>query len=177
VNSSNSLPNGNWELALDRILPTYGHRNWIVIADSAYPAHSNPGITTIATGADHLQVLSEVLDRLSSCEHIRAHVYTDLELKFISEEDAAGVCRYRLALDRLLAAHDTRALEHEQIISRLDQAATLFNILILKTTLRLPYTSVFLNLDCGYWSTDAEARLRARLQAPDLNSASTDVGA
>jgi hypothetical protein len=24
----------------------------------------------------------------------------------------------------------------------------------------LPYTSVFLQLDCGYWSADAERRLR-----------------
>jgi hypothetical protein len=29
-----------------------------------------------------------------------------------------------------------------------------------KTNLTLPYTSVFLQIDCGYWSADAERRLR-----------------
>jgi hypothetical protein len=28
------------------------------------------------------------------------------------------------------------------------------------TNLTLPYTSVFLELDCGYWSPEAEQRLR-----------------
>jgi len=33
------------------LLPLFGHRNWIVVADSAYPAHSMPGIETIVSGA------------------------------------------------------------------------------------------------------------------------------
>jgi len=36
-----------WESQLHRQLPLYGHRNWIVVADSAYPAQSRPGIETI----------------------------------------------------------------------------------------------------------------------------------
>jgi hypothetical protein len=38
-----------------------------------------------------------------------------------------------------------------------------FRVLILKTTLAIPYTSVFVNPDCAYWSADAERRLRASL--------------
>ena len=53
--------NETWEAVLTRRLPLLGHRNWIVVADAAYPAQSNPGIETIATGADHLQVLARVL--------------------------------------------------------------------------------------------------------------------
>jgi hypothetical protein len=45
----------------------------------------------------------------------------------------------------------------------LDEAGKTFNVLILKTNLTLPYTSVFLELDCGYWSEEAEQRLRAAL--------------
>jgi hypothetical protein len=29
----------------------------------------------------------------------------------------------------------------------------------------LPYTSVFIQLDCGYWSAEAEQRLRAAFSA------------
>jgi len=32
---------------------------------------------------------------------------------------------------------------------------------MIKTNLSLPYTSVFIWLDCGYWSDEAEKRLRA----------------
>src|SRR5665213_988847 len=35
-----------WTMVLDERLPLYGHRNWIVIADSAYPLQSAPGIET-----------------------------------------------------------------------------------------------------------------------------------
>jgi hypothetical protein len=37
-------------------------------------------------------------------------------------------------------------------------------VLILKTNLRLPYTSVFIELDCGYWSPEAERRLRDKME-------------
>jgi len=33
-----------WEDVLKDRLPLYGHRNWIVIADSAYPAQSSGGV-------------------------------------------------------------------------------------------------------------------------------------
>ena len=53
---------------------------------------------------------------------------------------------------------------HEELISRLDQAGAKFHILILKTDLKLPYTSVFIQLDCGYWSAEAEMKLREAMK-------------
>ena len=37
----------NWEEILKDRLHLYGHRNWLVIADSAYPAQSSAGMETI----------------------------------------------------------------------------------------------------------------------------------
>jgi len=37
-------------------------------------------------------------------------------------------------------------------------------VLVLKTTMTIPYSSVFIRLDCKYWSADAEKRLRARMR-------------
>jgi hypothetical protein len=31
----------------------------------------------------------------------------------------------------------------------------------------IPYTSVFFELDCGYWNADAEQRLRQLIEASD----------
>jgi hypothetical protein len=58
-------------------------------------------------------------------------------------------------------------MPHEDIIKMLDKAAETFNVLILKTDLALPYTSVFFQLDCGYWSAEAEAKLREAIRAAD----------
>jgi hypothetical protein len=165
VNRTNSQPGSDWEQVLDHALPNFGHRNWIVIADSAYPAHSNPGIETVATGADHIQVLSKVLAALATQKHVRPTLYADRELAAVAETDAPGVSEFRGNLHRLSASRNLHELPHEQIIALLDEAASLFRILILKTTLCIPYTSVFINLDCGYWTADAEARLRVSLAA------------
>src|SRR5579863_7838514 len=73
--------NETWETVLARRIPEFGHRNWIVIADSAYPAQSNPGIETIATEADHLQVLTKTIDAIARCNHVRANVLLDAELR------------------------------------------------------------------------------------------------
>jgi hypothetical protein len=149
-----------WKSTLKRLLPLWGHRNWIVVADSAYPAQSNEGIETIATGSDHLLVLKATLDAVHNSKHVRANIYLDAELKSVSEQDAPGVTGYRQKLVHLLSHRDTYALPHEQIIARLDESGKLFRVLILKSTLAIPYTSVFLELDCGYWNPEAEERLR-----------------
>ncbi len=151
----------SWKTRFQRLLQLYGHRNWIVVADAAYPAQSNPGIETLFTGADHFTLLKEVLGAIEAAAHVRANVYLDAELQQIVEEDAPGVTAHRKEISRLLAGKNTRQIAHEQIIARLDEAGKLFRILILKSTLTIPYTSVFLELDCGYWSEEAEQRLRS----------------
>ncbi|MGH9563929.1 MAG: hypothetical protein ACRD3S_20955, partial [Terracidiphilus sp.] len=121
---------------------------------------ANAGIETLYTGADHFELIENVLGAIDASSHIRANLYLDAELKFVAEKDALGVSAYRDKMNRLLAGRPTRELAHEQIIGRLDEAAKLFRILILKSTLAIPYTSVFLELGCGYWNEEAERRLR-----------------
>ena len=47
---------------------------------------------------------------------------------------------------------------HEQLIHQMNEAGGTFHVLILKTKLTIPYTSVFLRLDCKYWSDAAETK-------------------
>lgn len=150
----------SWRETLAQRLPLFGHRNWIVIADSAYPAQSRPGVETIAAPAGQLEVVAAVLAGVAASKHVRAAVYLDQELDLVPEGDAPGVSAYRRELSGLLKDAAVRSIPHAELIARLDKAARLFNVLIIKTTLCVPYTSVFLELDCGYWSADAERRLR-----------------
>jgi D-ribose pyranose/furanose isomerase RbsD len=152
-----------WKSQLAAALRLFGHRNWIVVADSAYPAQSSPGIETVASDSDQVHVLRTVVEGISASSHVRANIYLDHELDFLSEQDAPGVVNYRHELQTILRGTSVLKVPHEQIIHKLDQSAELFRILIIKTGFTVPYTSVFLELDCGYWSADAESRLRAAI--------------
>ena len=150
----------DWERKLSALLPLFGHRNWVVVADAAYPAQSKPGIETIVADADQIHAVRKVLDAITSRKHIRANVYVDQELGFVTEKDAPGVTAYRQQLNDLLKGSSVKQLPHEQIIQKLDQSAQVFSILIVKTDMTIPYTTVFFELDCGYWNAGAEERLR-----------------
>ena len=150
----------DWERVVQERLPVFGHRNWIVVADSAYPVQASAGIETIAAPCDIPTALASTLKLLETAPHLTATVYIDRELRFIAEHDAPGVSRYRSALDRQVASLARRELPHEEIIAKLDHASRVFRILIVKTTTTIPYTSIFLELGCGYWTPEAEGRLR-----------------
>jgi RbsD / FucU transport protein family len=154
-----------WEQRLAELLPLYGHRNWIVVADSAYPAQSKPGIETIFAGGDQVDAVRKVFNAIAESTHVRANVYVDQELVAVAEHDAAGVLDYRGQLERLFGP-SLLQVPHEQIIARLDRAAQIFRVLIIKTSMSIPYTTVFFELDCGYWSAEAEQRLRKALKSP-----------
>ena len=150
----------DWKALLDQRLPEYGHRNWIVIADSAYPKQSAPGIETVYTTAGQLEVLQHVLKKVDAAKHIQPIILLDAELESVPERSAAGVQRYRADLKTVLGQRPTKMMPHEDIISKLDEGAKLFNVLVLKTDMTIPYTSVFIELDCGYWSPEKENTLR-----------------
>lgn len=155
----------DWKAKLGAALPLFGHRNWIVVADAAYPAQSKPGIETIVSGDGQLEVVQFVLDAISTCKHIRAKIYADGELAYVEDSDAPGVQDYRRRLEEALGGARVEYLPHEQIIHKLDESAEIFRILLIKTTMTIPYTSVFFELDCGYWSVEAEQRLRKAMSA------------
>jgi L-fucose mutarotase/ribose pyranase (RbsD/FucU family) len=149
-----------WKTVLDSKLRLFGHRNWIVIADAAYPAQSAPGITTILAAGEHVDVVRTVIEAIAAAKHLKTNIYADRELELVIEPDAPGIERLREKLTGVVRWSDVRSIPHEEIIRKLDEAARRFEVLILKTGLTIPYTSVFLELDCGYWSAEAEARLR-----------------
>lgn len=153
----------DWRARLKEELPLLGHRNWIAVVDSAYPLQTSAGIETVETNAEQVDVVRAVLDELGKVTHVRPVIFADAELKLVPESDAAGVTAYRGALEAVLRGRETQSLPHEQIIAKLDEAGKTFHILVLKTRLTIPYTSVFLRLDCGYWSDEQEKRLREKM--------------
>jgi hypothetical protein len=159
-----SSAQSDWRQKVKDELPLMGHRNWIVIVDSAYPLQTSSGIETVATDADELSVMDYVFDTLEHSKHVRPIVHTDKELEFVSEGEAPGVGAYREAVMKRIAGFPRDSLLHESLIERLNEAGKNFHVLVLKTSMAIPYTSVFLQLDCRYWSAESEARLREMMK-------------
>ena len=106
-----------------------------------------------------------VLDAIHHSIHVRPDIFMDAELPYVPDQDAPGASAYRVKVSDLLASYKVESLPHEKIIANIDQAGKTFHILVLKTNMTIPYTSVFIQLNCKYWSDAAEARLRAKMTA------------
>lgn len=158
-----------WQQKVTEELPLLGHRNWVVIVDSAYPLQSSSGLETIETGADQLAVLDYVLNAAKNSKHVRPLAHIDTELAYVPESEAPGVGQYREQLKTRLAGIPVDSVLHQTLIDRLNELGKSFHVLVLKTNMTIPYTSVFLQLDCRYWSAESEARLRARMKSAGVD--------
>ena len=153
----------SWQSKVEQALPLYGHRNWILIVDSAYPLQSSPGIETIDTNAPLIPVVRYVLTAIDNSEHVRPEIFMDAELPFVAEEDAPGISQFRSNMADMLHAFSVQSLPHAQLIANVDKDSKTFQVLVLKTNMTLPYSSVFIHLSAKYWSDDAETRMRSKM--------------
>mgnify|MGYP002621462258 CR=1 FL=1 len=161
----NEIPKeeNRWEDILNERLPYLGHRNWIVIADMAYPLQTSDGITTIWADEPYPDVLKKVKDMIDEAPHIFAHIYRDKELSFIPEQDAPGITLLRRQMQQV-CGDEVQCVAHEELIARLDEAGRLFNIILIKTPVLIPYTTTFFELDCKYWDARRATQLDERMR-------------
>ena len=156
-----------WKNKFNDILSLFGHRNWIVVADKAYPQQIGQGVITIDTHEELEHVLDYVLHSVKEAPHVVPHVYTDLELKFMDDMLMSGSENLRDEIYRLIHTYvegDLKCLHHnKELFPKFEQVSKQFTILILKTNCTIPYSSVFLELDCGYWDADKEKKLRDKM--------------
>ena len=168
-NTNKQAMEENWKTEVEKTLKLFGHRNWIVIADSAYPEQSNPAIKTITIDESQLEAVEIISDLIEKAKHVDANIFIDKEMAFVPEKDAKGIASYRTNLNKVLEGKPVKTKLHEDIIRELDASAKLFNVLIIKTDLAIPYTSVFFQLECGYWNADAEKNMRQELENTTIN--------
>ncbi len=141
-------------------LPKLGHRNWVVVVDAAYPLQTSPGIEMVTVNVDHITAVSGTLAAISKAKHVRPTIYLDQELKFVPESRTPGIGKFRNSLNAALKGKPVTPLLHSEIIAKLEEAGKSFKVLVIKTPHIQPYTSVFFQLECGYWSDAAEKELR-----------------
>jgi hypothetical protein len=162
VSAAHIYAQTSWHDTFLHTLPYLGRHNWIVIADPAYPLVNSTGVDVVNTGLGQADLLTAVLDDLAGNHRVRPTFFTDSELPFVSEDDAPGIGAFRAQLGSLLKGADVTAMPEADIIPKLGES---YRMIILKSTSPLPYSSIFIQLNSGYWSDDAERRLRLKMQA------------
>lgn len=150
-----AIETASWQSQLDSLLPLLGHRNWVIIADKAFPLQSAPGIVYINTNATVPEVASYTVEQLNKGTHVSPVLYLDKELSFVP-----GTQGYRDTLQQIFKGQSVQTLLHDSVFAKMDKTAGLFKVVVLKTNTTVAYSSVFINLDCKYWNAAKEQQLR-----------------
>ena len=149
-----------WQETLEEDLHLLGHRNWILVVDKAFPEQSSPGMKYLYVEQELLPTLEYVLKKVEASSHVKPIIYQDKELSFITGEQVPGIEVFRSEAEKILAGREVNTLLHDEVFSMLDESSSLFRVLVIKTNCTIPYTSVFLQLDCSYWGPENEKMLR-----------------
>jgi hypothetical protein len=157
-------PEKAWVGAVDRQVGQLGYRNWIVIAEASFPAHSRPGVRQISAPVEVPEALDYVLQSLEKTENVRPQLYLTRELRSMENDFAPGIDTLRERLKGSLHGHETTELDQQSLLTLLEDAGRSFDVLVIRTQTALPYSSVFVELRPGYWDESSESRLRDRIE-------------
>jgi D-ribose pyranose/furanose isomerase RbsD len=155
---------GGWRDALMTHTSQLGYRNWIVVAEASFPAHSRSGVRQITANEEIPAVVDEVLKTLERTEHVSPSIYIAREMGAVENDYAPGIDEFRKRLRGSLHARETTELEQQSLMTLMEDANKSFEVLVIRTNTALPYTSVFMELQPGYWNSDSESRLREQLE-------------
>ena len=161
--SQNSKDTKSWQTEFHQKLPLLGHRNWVLVVDKAFPLQNAQGMTVINTGEQLPVVLQEVMSSISTSTHVKPIVFTDLELDYITEDLSPGVDSLKKNIHSSLKGYKINKILHNEVFGRFDSISRLFNVIVLKTESTIPYSSVFIQLDCAYWDSNREQKLRNKM--------------
>lgn len=156
-------PENTWRAAVDSQAAQLGYRNWIVIAEASFPAHSRPGVRQVAAPVEIPEAVDYVLNALEQTENVRPQVYLTREVRSVENDFAPGIDEFRKRIKESLHGHEPTELDQQSLLTLLEDANRSFDVLVIRTQSALPYTSVFLELQPGYWDAESEARLRDRI--------------
>lgn len=154
----------SWQTAVDRQAAQLGYRNWIVIAEASFPAYNRPGLRQVNASVEVPQALDYVLNTLEQTENVRPNIYLPREQRSVENDFAPGMDELRKRIHDSLHGHEPTELDQQSLLTLMQDANRNFDVLVIRTTTALPYSSVFIELQPGYWDVDSETRLRDRIQ-------------
>ena len=170
-----------WAGTVEREVDALGIQNWIIVAESSFPVVTRGGVRTLVVDGEIPQIVDFIVNHLEKSETVTPAFNTARELSFVSNDRAPGIDSLREQLNKSLHGHQVRQMDNRALILLAHRDASKYAILVLKSKTSLPYSSVFIELDSGYWDRESEDRLRqemkeaqgrARQQQIELNETS-----
>lgn len=159
------MPDANrWQAAVERQAGQLGYRNWIVIAEASFPAHNRLGIRQVNSSVSIPETLDYVLNVLEQTENLRPKVYVPRELRSVENDFAPGIDELRKAIKSSTRGHELTELDQQSLLTLVEDANRSFDVLVIRTPTALPYSSIFIELQPGYWDAVSENRLRERIR-------------
>ena len=153
----------DWKASTDDQVNQLGYRNWIVVAEASFPAHSRSGVRQITADAEVPEVVDYVLNALERTQHVRPRIYLTRELRAVENDFAPGIDDLRKRITASLHGYEPTQLDQQSLLTLIESANQNFDVLVIRTPTALPYSSVFLELQPGYWDAESETRLRKRI--------------
>ena len=153
----------DWKSSVDHQASQLGYRNWIVIAEASFPAHSRPGVSQVNADAEVPEVVDYVLNALEKTQHVKPNIYLTREMRSVDNDVAPGIDDLRAQIKNSLHGHESTEIDQQSLLTLIESAQSSFDVLVIRTHTALPYTSVFLELQPGYWDAESERELRQRI--------------
>ncbi len=153
-----------WSGTIKRELGALGARNWVVIAESAFPIHSRRGLRVIQIDEEIPEIIEVVEQIIDQKQHVKPRVYVTSEVSNVSYGYAPGIENYRTKLKEALNGRKTVQLENAMLMNMMKNTEKTYRVLVIKTRTALPYSSVFMELGSGYWDSESESALRAKME-------------
>ena len=152
-----------WLDNVDQEVHKLGSFNWVIVADPSFPALSRSGVVTVTTPVSTTQALFGVLQSIDAHSHVRPRIHLTREASAVVEDETPGINQFRAERDFVLNKRETITLTNNALNLLITDARKNYRILVIKTTTNLPYTSIFMELESGYWDGESETALRKRL--------------
>jgi L-fucose mutarotase/ribose pyranase (RbsD/FucU family) len=153
----------DWRASVNHQTSQLGHRNWIVIAEASFPAHNRQGVRQVNADAEIPEVVDYVLNALEKTQHVKPNIYLTREMRSVDNDVAPGIDDIKAKIKDSLHGHESTEIDQQSLLTLIESAQSSFDILVIRTPTALPYTSVFLELQPGYWDADSERELRQRI--------------
>ena len=158
--SSNQKVPPSWGGVVSREVNALGSGNWIVIAESSFPVVSRRGVRTVVVDTEIPELVDYVVNELEKSETVTPSFSTARELPFVKNDRAPGIDEFRKLLRESLHGHEVRQMDNRSLTLLTHSDAAKYAVLVFKTKSALPYSSVFIELDSGYWDRKSEDNLR-----------------
>lgn len=153
-----------WAGTVGREVDALGIQNWIIVAESSFPVVSRGGVRTLVVDGEVPEIVDFVVNHLEKSENVTPSFSTARELPFVNNDRAPGIDHFRKQLKTALHGHQVRQMDHRSLSLLAHSDASKFAVLVLKSRTALPYSSVFIELDSGYWDRDSEDTLRQQMR-------------